>query len=1162
MMKSISALRVLFAVAVILISTVSNAQWLDWLDDTENRLQLFSVANSDDEEKDIFTGDFNKDGWPDMVVVRKEPFSLPDEPPKSDLLLINQQGIMVDQTQLFAPEFILNPTFCRDVYVDDFDGDTWPDVILANTFSQQPIYYRNLGDDINGDWLGFSDESALRFPLLNEDNILFCAVWGGDVNSDGFKDLYFVNYKANEGGTPAKDYLLINDGSGVFTNESQDRLGDLRNSAFGTSVQLHDLDQDGDLDIIKVSTLYNVAPWNSIGTFLLFNNGDGSFINWQNLTPSAAPYMFEVADFNLDGILDLYVVDDGQDYTITINSFIPNTSLSITKTILPFSSVASFGGNVHAADLDLDGDIDIGVADVDIDIPPCNSGRRLALFRNDNGVFSDPYGNIAFLWATNSYDFAFLDINGDGLQDFITGKCSGYGLFMSDNCDLAPNAADYDQDGLADACDPCPTNPSPECEPDVNFPVVSTDYNIARQWNEMLLASIRKDFARPTVHARNLFHTSIAMWDAWAVFDENACTFLLGQTVDGFTCDFDGFPAPNNIQAARDTAICYASYRLLSHRFANSPNAVLLSTAYNNHMQTLGMNLGFNSVDYSNGSAAALGNYIAQCIIEFGLQDGSNEQNAYANTSYAPVNIPLIVDLPGNPDISDLNRWQQITLDLFIDQSGNAIPGATPPFLSPEWGQVSPFALQSDDMVSNNRNGFDYVVYHDPGTPPLINMDGTGDSEYYRWNFVTTATWSSHLDPTDGVMWDISPASLGDRNELPATVADYPSFYDQLNGGTINNGHPINPATGLPYESNLVPRADYTRVLAEFWSDGPESETPPGHWFTIFNYVADHPEIEKRYKGIGPILDDLEWDVKGYLTLGGAMHDVAITTWGIKGWYDYIRPLSAIRAMGDLGQSSDPLGTSYHPAGLPIIPDYIELVEMGDPLAGLSNEHVGKIKLKAWKGHKAINNVDSEFAGVGWILAENWEPYQRPSFVTPPFAGYVSGHSSFSRAAAEVMTLMTGNEYFPGGMGEFTAPMNEFLLFEDGPSVDVHLQWATYRDAADESALSRIWGGIHPPADDIPARKIGIEVGIDAFYFAEAYFTDSDNDGLCDAFDSNECIGDLNNDAMRSVADLLILLSDYGCSGPECIGDIDGNGFTNTNDLIGGFLPFFGLLCD
>ena len=86
------------------------------------------------------------------------------------------------------------------------------------------------------------------------------------------------------------------------------------------------------------------------------------------------------------------------------------------------------------------------------------------------------------------------------------------------------------------------------------------------------------------------------------------------------------------------------------------------------------------------------------------------------------------------------------------------------------------------------------------------------------------------------------------------------------------------------------------------------------------------------------------------------------------------------------------------------------------------------------------------------------------------------------------MTLLTGNPFFPGGKSEFIAPKNEFLVFEEGPTVDIILQWATYRDAADQTSLSRIWGGIHPPADDIPGRFIGEVIGIEAFNYALPYF--------------------------------------------------------------------------
>ena len=167
----------------------------------------------------------------------------------------------------------------------------------------------------------------------------------------------------------------------------------------------------------------------------------------------------------------------------------------------------------------------------------------------------------------------------------------------------------------------------------------------------------------------------------------------------------------------------------------------------------------------------------------------------------------------------------------------------------------------------------------------------------------------------------------------------------------------------------------------------------------------------------------------------------------------------------------------------------IELVEAGDFLAGANNEHVDKIKLYSWRGPDYVNNPFVDQAGVGWILAENWWPYQRPSFVTPPFAGYVSGHSTYSRAGAEVLAALTGSEYFPGGMSGFEITANEFLEFEEGPSVDLVLQWATYQDASDQCSHARVWGGIHPPADDIPGRLIGEKIGIAAFDLAESYFS-------------------------------------------------------------------------
>lgn len=670
----------------------------------------------------------------------------------------------------------------------------------------------------------------------------------------------------------------------------------------------------------------------------------------------------------------------------------------------------------------------------------------------------------------------------------------------------------------------------------VYFQSASPQNSIARQWNEEVLHAIRNDFARPTVHARNLFHTSILMYDSWAVFNEEAETIFLGKNYHGFECEFNGIDTPENSEAATHEIMSYAMYRLMFYRFINSPGLSEILSSISTLMDSYGYDTGFTSTDYSTGSYAALGNYMAQQMIQFGLQDGSNEINNYSNLHYQPINPPLVLSEESFENTINPNHWQPLAFDVFIDQSGNIIPGETPDFLSPEWGQVLPFALDEDDLTIYPDGDYNYYVYNDPGIPFQIqsSINGNGFEDPYKWNFMLVAKWASHLNPYDGVMMDISPASLGNLpiDNYPTSFEEYQAFYDFEDGGDPSIGHALNPYTNQPYEPQIVPRGDYARVLAEFWADGPDSETPPGHWFVILNYVNDNPLLEKRFHGQGYLLSDLEWDVKCYLTLGGAMHDSAINAWGVKGYYDYVRPISAIRYMAGNGQSTDPNLPNFHPEGIPLIDGFTELIEAGDPLAGEMNEHVGRVKIYTWKGHDFIIDPETDEAGVGWILASNWWPYQRPSFVTPPFAGYVSGHSTYSRAAAEVLTILTGDAFFPGGMGVFDVVQNEFLVFEEGPSQSFSLQWATYRDASDQTSLSRIWGGIHPPIDDIPGRRIGEKVGIEAFNLAESYFyKDLDEDG----FYSYEDCNDSNNLIYPGAPEL--------CDGldNDCNGEIDDN---------------------
>ena len=83
--------------------------------------------------------------------------------------------------------------------------------------------------------------------------------------------------------------------------------------------------------------------------------------------------------------------------------------------------------------------------------------------------------------------------------------------------------------------------------------VAQTAHSVARQWNEVLLDAIRNDFARPTVHGRNLFHTSVAMYDAWAAYDDEALPYFLSQKADDFVT------AQADIERARHEAISYAA---------------------------------------------------------------------------------------------------------------------------------------------------------------------------------------------------------------------------------------------------------------------------------------------------------------------------------------------------------------------------------------------------------------------------------------------------------------------------------------------------------------------------------------------------------------------------------------------------------------------------
>lgn len=601
-------------------------------------------------------------------------------------------------------------------------------------------------------------------------------------------------------------------------------------------------------------------------------------------------------------------------------------------------------------------------------------------------------------------------------------------------------------------------------------PVARAAPSVARHWNEQLLHAISLDTARPTVHARNLFHLSTAMYDAWAAYDANALQYVHQEKVSAV-----------DMAAARNEAISYAAYNLILHRFVTGPAGVGPGRAatvvdIRDQMVALGYDPDFTS--NVGNSPAAVGNRIAQAVIQHGLADGANESNRYANPAgqFVPVNPSLTFEDPGTVMI-DPNRWQPLHFKgNRVDQFGTPIFESTQRQLTPFWGAVTPFAMTVADRSSNG-------VYHDQGLPPGI---GRPDVAQFKFDALTVLRLSSYLDPSDGAMMDISPATRGNTANAPFTES-----YEQA-------GHPINPYTGLPYAPELVRRGDFYRVVSEFWADGPRSTAPPGHWNEIRNEVTDKMElldIPKRLGGQGAAVDDLEWDVKSMFALNGGLHDAAIAAWNHKGVYDSSRPISQIRYMGQLGQSSDSAGPSYHPDGLPLEAGLVEVVTPESAALGERHAHlagsIGKIAVRSWQGPiagLAPFSDPADISGVDWALAENWLPYQLVSFVTPPFAGYVSGHSTYSRTGAEILTLLTGSEYFPGGIYAYDIPVGSGLDFEYGPMAEMQLQFATYFDASDQASLSRISGGIHPPADDFPGRRIGHLVGPAAWNQAMAYF--------------------------------------------------------------------------
>ena len=644
----------------------------------------------------------------------------------------------------------------------------------------------------------------------------------------------------------------------------------------------------------------------------------------------------------------------------------------------------------------------------------------------------------------------------------------------------------------------------------------------AREWNERTLAAIRINLPNPPAHARNLHHVAVAMYDAWAAYDPTAVGYIYNEKVTPL-------PSPAAaIEAARHEAISYAAYRVLWTRFVLPPNPSLPVSSTNpapaGASATLAsINAKLNAMGYSVSVAQGgitglttrpeLGKRIAQAILSWGATDGFSQTtypqayNATVNPNMltarvmsvlgnngefpSEANMPLGVGVPliANREQSytadtDPNFWQPLALSSSVTQNGIPTPGGIQTFVGVQGLATTPFSLSRTDPLK---------PWIDPGPPSRLSLPGQPSPTDAAYKAAAMDVLRKSAKLNDPTVLNFSPAAFG--NNPPGT-----------DSGT---GYPVNPVTGLPYPQNLVTRGDFTRVLAEFWADGPNSETPPGHWHVVANEVSDNPLTVKKIRGTGPTVNDLEWDVKTYFSLSAATHDAACACWAIKRYYNGARPITMIRYMGTMGQSSDPDASSYHEQGLPLEPGVVELITDETAASGgrhaqiwdvytngyvPGNSHVGAVVVYSFPGEgrtlppAQLPPVPATVQNtVRWMFAKDWLPFQRKTFNTPAFPGYVSGHSTFSRAAAETLTLLTGSPYFPGGFHHHLIPANSMQI-DLGPSAPVDIQWATYRDAADQAGQSRRWGGIHPGEDDFPGRVIGSQVGPSAFTLAEKFW--------------------------------------------------------------------------